>query len=229
MHNIRLFKAERIQLPLAFPYSVATSEKEGKNDLPLPHFHRLMHTVIPQLLLFAAPTSHNVSKIPSSSSNFYIFYLLQLQFSSHGRASEKAMTGCSCSCYCCCCCLYCPAWLHLLFHQYFCFVSVVFYFLPHLAAHLKRFSTRAACFSLVALKRRFNSHFTWRGGTAGSSATPTMPRCTWLPGHKWQSKLHLTGKYAKGWRRRTDCHWELLSNIAPQLKIQPKVGNTFYT
>lgn len=177
------------------------------------------------LLLFAAPTSHNVWKFPTAIS---IFFLLQF-FGLTGITERKAMPVVVAIVVVAV--TYCPAWLHLLFHHHFCFVLflVLFFFLPHLVAHLKRFSTWAASFSLVALKRRFNSHFTWRVGTVGSSAMPTMPRCArWLPGHKWQSKLLAAVNRQIRERERTDCLWELLPNTEPQLKIQPKVGNSFY-
>lgn len=165
-----------------------------ESELPLPHFHRLMHTVISRSFCLRHPLR---IMFENSQQQFLYFSSYNFLDPRERQRERKAMPVVAAIVVVAV--TYCPAWLHLLFHHHFCFVLFLvlffflFSFLPHLVAHLKRFSTWATSFSLVTLKRRFNSHFTWRVGTVGSSAMPampTMPRCArWLPGHKWQSKL----------------------------------------
>lgn len=159
------------------------------------------------------------SKFPAAISIFFPLAIAILNPQEGEREKDKNCDA-SCSCYCCCLLLILSCLVASSFPSssfLLCFVLVsAFFFYPILWRTWSAFPLEQRAFLWSHSSGASIRTSPEEAAQSAQARRLTMPpRCTSLPGHKWQSKLQLTNKHAKGWRRRTDCRWELFSNTEP--------------
>lgn len=156
-----------------------------ESELPLPHFHRLMHTVISRSFCLRHPL-----RIMFENSQQQFLYFSSYNFWTHGKGREKEKSEVSCSCNCCCCCYLLSCLVASSFPSSFllCFVSGFFFFfiftpscgvleaLFHLSSELFFGRTQAALQFALHLKSR---HSRLQRDASDANDATLCPMASW--------------------------------------------------